>query len=299
MVKNIAAQRVQSAIVNATTHRSQQSDVYVKATGELRMKTAQDAAALAYNPLSDTPAFDADNPASPYQQYLATVRSEARELAISHGVTEQQDVDAVVRNAMAKAYMGTLAHLVDRKGGNAADTKIAQSFFDAVKDELPAADQDKVRSVLEAGVAKDQGLALALKVKAEGGTIAEQEKKLDAMFSNGDIKAESHDIALAHLRADNAQRRGEEGEADKAMLGKVWDVARKGGTIGSLAPSDLDYIKQRGARLARRPDVQEGRERRQGADRRFAPVVGPDAPARRRPSELRQGRPVQDVPAID
>jgi hypothetical protein len=246
LVKNVAQQRIQSAIVHATTHRSQQSDVYVKTTGELRMKTAQDNAALAYNPISDTPAFDSENTASPYQQYLATVQAEARELAMRNGVTEEKDVNAVVRDATAKAYMGTLAHLIDRKGGNSADQKIAQAFFDAVKKELPAADQDKVRSVLEAGAQKDEALTLALKIKGSISDIAAQEKALDDKFAAGDIKAEVHNMALQYLRADNSQRRSEETEADKAFIGKVWDTARKGGTLGSLQPSDIDFIKRRG-----------------------------------------------------
>jgi hypothetical protein len=246
LVKNIAQQRVQSAIVNATTHRSQQSDVYLKTTGELRMKTAQDNAALAYNPITDTPAFDAENTNSPYQQYLGTVQSEAKELAIRNGVTEQSDVDAVVRNATAKAYMGTLAHLIDRKGGSSADTQIAKSFFDAVKDQLPAADQDKVRSVIEAGSQQDEALALTIKIKGQEQDIAKQEQTLDDMFTKGDIKPEVHKMALQMLRADNTQRRGEEAEADKAFIGKVWGVAKQGGTLASLAPSDLARIQERG-----------------------------------------------------
>jgi hypothetical protein len=246
LVKNVAQQRVQSAIVHATTHRAQQSDVYAKATGELRMKTAQDNAALAYNPVSDTPGYDKENTASPYQQYLATVRAEATELAARNGITEEKDVNAIVRDATAKAYMGTLAHLIDRKGGNTADLQIAKTFFDTVKKELPASDQDKVRAVLEAGTQKDEALTLALKIKGETPDISKQEKRLDDMFAAGDVKAEVHNMALQHLRADNAQRRSEESEADRAFIGKVWDVARKGGTLGSLPPSDIEQIKRRG-----------------------------------------------------
>jgi hypothetical protein len=63
-------------------------------------------------------------------------------------------------------------------------------------------------------------------VKGQGGDIAGQEKALDDQFKAGTINAEVHDMALQHLRADNSQRRSEQAESDKAMIGTVWDIAR-------------------------------------------------------------------------
>jgi hypothetical protein len=71
-------------------------------------------------------------------------------------------------------------------------------------------------------------------------------KRSSTRFKAGKIDADVHEMALQHLRADNAQRRAEQGESDKAMIGQVWDLARKGGSITDLSPSQLAYVKQRG-----------------------------------------------------
>lgn len=248
MARQTTATRVQSALTQAAQHRDQQHTVWQKAAGEVRIQTAQQGAPLAYSPLTDSPlaTFDQENPAanSQYQQYLQTIKSETRDYAQRFGM---QDVaDDLVKNNLAKAYGLTLAHLIDRKGGAPGDMAVAKKFFEAVKGELPAETQDKARALLEAGSKKDQALKLALEIKGSIGGIDAQEKELDKRFSAEKIDSEVHQMALQHLRADNAQRRAEQGENDKAMIGAVWDLARKGGSMTDLSPSQIAYIKQRG-----------------------------------------------------
>lgn len=242
--------RIQSAITQALQHRDQQSNVYQKAAGDVRIKVAQEGAPLAFNAITDTPlaSFDQGNPGanSQYQQYLQTIQSEAADQADRQGLTDPDLRDAFVKNALARAYTLTVSHLIDRKNGSTADLATAKNYFDAVKDQLPPEVQDKVKAVLEAGMTKDQALNVALDVKGRIGGIDAQEQALDAKFKAGDITADVHDIALQKLRADNTQRRSEQGENDKAMLGNVWDLAQKGGSLSDLSPSQYAYIKQRG-----------------------------------------------------
>jgi hypothetical protein len=249
LVKATTAQRVQAALVQAAQHRDQQSDVYQKAASDVRVKTAQESAPLSFNPMSDAPLASADPNApgggTPYQQYLQTIISETHDQAARQGLPADVAQD-LVKNALGRAYTLTLGHLIDRKGGNPGDLAVAKTYFDQVKDEMPAEAQDKVRALLEAGMTKDQALSLALDVKGRISGIDAQEKELDAQYKAGKITPDVHDMALQKLRADNAQRRSEQSENDKAMLGNVWDLAQKGGSITDLSPSQYNYIKQRG-----------------------------------------------------
>lgn len=250
MVRTPTQIRVQAAVADAAKHMSQQSTVYNIAAGQTRIKVAQDGAALAYNPITDSPApaFDHDNPGanSLYQQSLQTIVSEANALADQQGMTDPDLRAALVRDSLTKAYIGTLGHMIDKKAGAPGDIKVAQAYFDKVKDQLPADAQDKIRAVLETGAQKDQALNVALDVKGRVAGIDAQEKELDAQFKAGKITGEVHEMALQKLRADNSQRRAEQGENDRAMLGNIWDLARKGGNITDLSPTQLAYVKQRG-----------------------------------------------------
>lgn len=245
--------RIQAAIAQAGQHNAQQINVYEKAAGDTRIKVAQDGAAQAFNPIADNGAanFDHDKPEAntAYQQYLQTIRSEANDQADRAGLTDPDLRKALVKDALGKAYMGTLAHLIDAKGATPSDMKVAQTYFDSVKGELSAEQQDKVRGVLEAGTIKNTALSLAIELKRSlpaGNNIANQEEQLDDMFKAGKINADVHAMALQHLRADNAQRRSEQVESDKSLIGTVWDLANKGGKMTDLSPSQLNYIKQRG-----------------------------------------------------
>lgn len=244
--------RIQAALNQATQHMQQQTDVYQTAASQTRIKVAQDAAPTAYNPITDAPglAFDQDNPGANtlYQQSLQTIKSEAEDLASRKGMTDPDLRAAFVKDALAKAYVGTLAHLIDRKGGAPGDMKVAQAYFDQVKDQVPPEQADKIGTVLEAGAQKDQALTVALDVKSRVSSIADQEKDLDAQFKAGTITSDVHDMALQKLRADNAQRRSEQIEADKSVLGAAWDLKnnKPGASVTDLTPAQLAYVKNRG-----------------------------------------------------
>lgn len=287
LVKTSAQLRIQSAIAEANRHMSQQSTIYQNSAGDVRLKVAQDSAASAYNPITDSPKLtrDTDKPPAPpsgttvdnigpntiglkpgeagyvanvtpgaaekppqstYQLSLQTIRSEALDKADRMGMTDPDLRDAFVKEAMQKAYIGTLAHMLDGKNSNPAQIKVAQKYFDSVKDELTTEQQDRIRPVLEAGANKDQALSLALDIKTKAPTIGAQEDILNDKFKNGEINAEIHGLALSHLRQDNAQLRSEQVEKDKSVIGTVWETAHKGGSLASLSAPMLAYIKTRG-----------------------------------------------------
>lgn len=249
LVKHTAEMRALAAKGQLDAHKLQQASVYEDAASQTRIKVAQDSAATAFNPVTDAPAakFDHENPTAntAYQQYLQTIRSEAEDRADRKGLNDPDLRAAFVKDSMAKAYVNTLGHLIDKKGGTPADMKVAQGYFDAVKDELPVEQQDKIRAVLEEGAAKDKAIDLAITLGAKGG-LSSQKKILDGMKTNGEINGTVYDMALQHLRATDSDRRVAQGEADHSLLGNVWDIARNGGKITDLSPSQLAYIKQRG-----------------------------------------------------
>lgn len=250
LVKHLSEMRMTSAMGQLAVHKREQTDVYEDSASQTRIKVAQDAAAVAYSPVLDKAGaeFNHDNPTAntPYQQYLQTIRSETEDRADRKGLTDPDLRAAFVKEAMGAAYMGTLSRLIDAKGGKPADIKLAQAYFDEVKGELSNEQQVKVRNVLEAGAIKNDALNLAIDLGSKIGGIGGQEKELNRLFKNGDINADVHALALQHLRADNSQRRSEQAESDKSMLGQIWDLSHKGGKLTDLSPAQLSYIKNRG-----------------------------------------------------
>jgi hypothetical protein len=105
-----------------------------------------------------------------------------------------------------------------------------------------------VRQVLKVSASKDDALSLALDVKGRISDIGKQEADLDQQYKAGKITSEVHEMALQKLRSDNAQRRGEEAERDKSVLGQVWDMHNKNPnmTVADLPTGTLNYIKTRG-----------------------------------------------------
>lgn len=248
MVKTMTMMRVQSAVVQATEHRAKQNEVYQVAAGETRIKVAQDGAAQAFNPITDkaAPDFNHDELGanSQYQQYLKTIDSEANDLADRKGLTDPDLRKAMVKGVMEKAYLGVLSHLIDKKGGTPADMAVAQQYFDTVKGELSTESQDKVKAVLQAGAIKDKALALALDVQQSEGSLNSAEGKLNDMFKEGKINAEVHGMALQHLRADDAQRKGYEQQQVNSFMGQTWDDIRTGKlrSLTQLTPEKLNFI---------------------------------------------------------
>lgn len=250
MVKTPTQLRIQAAIAQASQHRAQQSDVYQTAAGQTRIKVAQDGAALSFNPVSDTPtpSFNQDDPGanSPYQQYLQTIRSEATDLANRKGLTDPDVRDAFIKDQMGKAYVGVLAQMLSGKSSTPANAVLARKYFDAVKDNLSAEQQDKIRDVLDAGDNKNTALTTALTARTQARDVGGQEKWLDQQFQDGKINAEVHGMALQQVRAHEVQRRQEQTETDKSIIGTAWDMMHQGKTLADMSPGQIAYIKQRG-----------------------------------------------------
>lgn len=252
IVKHTAEMRAYAAIGQLQSHKRQQVDVYEAAASQTRIKAASDAAAGAYNPITDAPALnfnhDAPDTNSAYQLNLQTVASEAQDRAARIYGSGDQAADLrkqYVKDALASTYISTLGHLTDGKNATTADMKVARTYFDSIKGELSTEQRDKVKAVLEAGDLKNKALTLALEVGEKFGGIGAQEKELNRRFKAGDITEAEHTYALSHLRSDDAQRREQATEGDKKFMGDLWDFARQGGKITDLKPSQIAYIKSR------------------------------------------------------
>lgn len=235
MFRAAAQQTVQAAITQASTHAAAQTQKYEIEASAARGQAAGDAAVKSFNPMPGS-----DN--TLYAQGLATQRNELENQADKYGLVSKER-DEFIRQGVAATYVGVINHLASND-----QIKSAKEYFKTVQDDIDAKTQDKIRAVLEAGDIKNDALSLAIDIKSRVGGIASQEKELDKQFKAGTINAEVHDMALQKLRADNSQRRAEQGEADKAVIGQVWDLKNKnpGATLSDLSPQTIAYVKQRG-----------------------------------------------------
>lgn len=235
MFKQVAQQTLVAAAGAMRQHASQQNNVYQMDSSVARESAAADLAKASFNPVPGS-----DNTA--YNQAVATQTIELREQARLKGLSPEETA-AYVRRGQASTLVGVIDHLLANN-----QTKGAKDYFAGVRDQLPTEVADKVSRVLEVSANKDDALSLALDVKSRAGNIGAQEDELDSMFKAGKITAEVHEMALQKLRADNAQRRGEQAENDKSVLGAIWDMKNKnpGLTLADLPVGTINYIKTRG-----------------------------------------------------
>ena len=238
--------RMQSAITQINQHAIGQHQVYEQAAGKVRLQASTDGAALSYGS-ADKPTleFNHDAPAAntPYQQYLATIESETRSQAALNGIRDEKIVGALVRDNLATAYAATLEHMLGgakgAKGLTPGDRAMAQAYFDKVKGSLTARQIDILKPQLEASGEQDAALNLSIDI---GNTIplyADQVKELDRQFKAGKITSDVHKFAKQELLQANTARRAEESEKDKAVLGDIWDMAKKGRSLANVSPATL------------------------------------------------------------
>lgn len=235
MFLQASQQTLQTATAQISGHAAQQTRKYELDSSAARAQAAGDAAVKSFNPLPG-----ADN--TLYQQSIDTQRTELENQADKLGLVDKERAE-YIRQGIASTYVGVINHLASND-----QIKAAKAYMATVQDDIDAKTQDKIRAVLDAGDTKNDALALAIDIKGRVGGIAAQEKELDKQFSAGTISADVHDMALQKLRADNAQRRSEQAESDKAVIGQVWDLKNKNpnATLADLSPQTIAYVKQRG-----------------------------------------------------
>ena len=243
---------IQSAIQQATEHRNRQAGVYQDSVDATQAKAGSDSAALSFRPGVDSPNpdYDPERPelSSPYQLGLHTVIASTKSTLDRNGILDPALREARVKDAIGQAQLSTISHMTGggSKALNGDQLKAAQDYFAAVKDNLAPEQQDKISRVLESSAKGDAALRLALEVRGVSSNIGKQESILDAKFKSGEINSEVHEMALQKLRADNAQRRSEQNENDKSVLGAVYDDLNKGIPLAEQPPDRRAYITQRG-----------------------------------------------------
>jgi len=235
--------RVQSAIAQITQHNSQQTGVYQQAAGATRVKAASDSAALSYNPLTDKPSLDYDpkspEASTPYQLNLRTIQAEANSLADLQGIRDPDLRSAFIKEQMGQAYVSTLAHMIDGSKGknlNGSTLKIAQGYFDSIKDNLTAAQQDKIQGVLKAGALQDTVLSYSDQLMDTHKSETAQLKQIRADFEAGKISGVEREQIESRINHLHAQARSLDDQNTASLQGQVqdWIIKNPGKDITAL-----------------------------------------------------------------
>jgi hypothetical protein len=263
--------------------------VYQKTASDVRMKTAQENAPLAFNPITDSPA-----PAStrkPGRQFglpagLQTIRSETMDQAERMGLPLDVARD-LAKNNVAKAYALTLAHLIDRKGGNPADLKLwPRGFSTRSRTTCPPRPGQGARTARGRHEQKDKALS-----------AGDRDQGLDRRHQRaGAGTRQAVQGRRDHLRRARrwpaAPARGQLAAPRRAGRKRQGDARARCGTSRARAaasrtcrPATAGVHQEARAGRARRPDFQAARE--QGRLRRQQAVRRPDAHVHGRPGALR------------
>ena len=249
--------RVQSALAQITQHNAQQVGVYQQSAGATRIKAAADSAALSFNPLVDKPGLNYDakggEASSPYELNLRTVNAEANSLADLQGIRDPDLRDAFIKDQMGKTYVSVISHMVDgigkgAKNANGATIQMAQSYFDAVKDNIPLEQRDKIQSVLKAGAMQDTVLSYSDSVmdskKGESAQFAQIRKDFEAGKISG-AEREQIESRISHL---NSRAREADNQNTANVVGQAQDffIKNPGMTMTDLPPTIYAALERKG-----------------------------------------------------
>ena len=249
--------RVQSALAQITQHNAQQVGVYQQAAGATRIKAAADSAALSFNPLVDKPGLNYDTKAneasSPYELNLRTVNAEANSLADLQGIRDPDLRAEFIKDQMGKTYVSVISHMVDgigrgAKNANGATIQMAQSYFDAVKDNIPLEQRDKIQAVLKAGAMQDTVLSYSDSLmdskKGESAQFAQIRKDFEAGKISG-AEREQIESRISHL---NSRAREADNQNTANVVGQAQDffIKNPGMTMTDLPPTIYAALERKG-----------------------------------------------------
>ena len=249
--------RVQSALAQITQHNAQQVGVYQQSAGATRIKAAADSAALSFNPLVDKPGLNYDakggEASSPYELNLRTVNAEANSLADLQGIRDPDLRDAFIKDQMGKTYVSVISHMVDgigkgAKNANGATIQMAQGYFDAVKDNIPLEQRDKIQSVLKAGAMQDTVLSYSDSLmdskKGESAQFAQIRKDFEAGKISG-AEREQIESRISHL---NSRAREADNQNTANVVGQAQDffIKNPGMTMTDLPPTIYAALERKG-----------------------------------------------------
>ncbi len=249
--------RVQSALAQITQHNAQQIGVYQQAAGATRIKAAADGAALSFNPVVDKPELNYDTKAneasSPYELNLRTVNAEANSLADLQGIRDPDLRAEFIKDQMGKTYVSVISHMVDgigkgAKNANGATIQMAQGYFDAVKDNIPLEQRDKIQSVLKAGAMQDTVLSYSDSLmdskKGENAQFAQIRKDFEAGKISG-AEREQIESRISHL---NSRAREADNQNTANVVGQAQDffIKNPGMTMTDLPPTLYAALEHKG-----------------------------------------------------
>lgn len=249
--------RVQSALAQITQHNAQQVGVYQQSAGATRIKAAADSAALSFNPLVDKPGLNYDakggEASSPYELNLRTVNAEANSLADLQGIRDPDLRAEFIKDQMGKTYVSVISHMVDgigkgAKNANGATIQMAQSYFDAVKDNIPLEQRDKIQSVLKAGAMQDTVLSYSDSLmdskKGESAQFAQIRKDFEAGKISG-AEREQIESRISHL---NSRAREADNQNTANVVGQAQDffIKNPGMTMTDLPPTIYAALERKG-----------------------------------------------------
>ena len=180
-----------------------------------------------------------DNAASlsPYQLNLRTIQAEANSLADLQGIRDPDLRNAFIKDQMSTAYVGALAHMVEGgKNLNGEKLKVAQNYFDSIKDNLSAKQQDTIQSVLKAGALQDTVLSYSDKLMDSHKGERAQRQQIRADFEAGKISGQEREHIESRISHLNAQAREQDGQHTASIVGQAQDffIKNPGATITDL-----------------------------------------------------------------
>ena len=231
--------------------------MYQQSAGATRIKAAADSAALSFNPLVDKPGLNYDakggEASSPYELNLRTVNAEANSLADLQGIRDPDLRAEFIKDQMGKTYVSVISHMVDgigkgAKNANGATIQMAQSYFDAVKDNIPLEQRDKIQSVLKAGAMQDTVLSYSDSLmdskKGESAQFAQIRKDFEAGKISG-AEREQIESRISHL---NSRAREADNQNTANVVGQAQDffIKNPGMTMTDLPPTIYAALERKG-----------------------------------------------------
>jgi hypothetical protein len=251
MFNKVANRRFETVMGQVDSHAARQLNVYNIGETTARADAATKDAVVYSGTWKDAGVVDDkdpsnNKPAGPYQQYLNTALSEAKNAAIMSGLPPESDqMKALMMAVHTKVADGVVRSMV--AGNNPIE---AREYLDAAikAKKIDPISIDNLQGLVKTAGVKDESLRISM---AMTGNLPEQTAAINKMFLEGKVSAETRDAVVSRVEHSFALMNAQENDVNKEKMGayQEWIMKNKGKPIIS-APSELYAWAKKEGQLA-------------------------------------------------
>lgn len=234
MFAKTSTKRLQMATSTMDVHQLKQLKLWDQNEAKQSVDSAQQNAVNTYGSWAQ--------PNSQFAINKADMLAKVDRLAEKLGIPLDSEMAKDMRLDASTKLHGTV---IDQMLSMPGQGKNARTYFENFVDEVSPDQRGSIQDKLKNASVKDESLTLSMEMK---GSLTEQIKSLDKMFTKGEISAEVRDATVARVEHNWQMRKSQEAEGNKFAMGAAqdWILKNPGKSIMDMPQNLYQWAKNQG-----------------------------------------------------